>query len=487
MPKLRTLTSLLLFVFFSCTPGVAKPQKPPITPDKNVVATLEESIPKLMQEATVPAVSIAVIRDGKTYWLHTFGVANTKTKQAANDDTVFEAASLSKPVFAYAVLKLVDQGKLDLDTPLSKYLSKPYIEDDPRINQITARFVLSHRTGFRNWRNNEPLKIYFTPGERFSYSGEGFVYLSKVVEQITGKPLNDFMTETVFAPLGMSSSSYLWRPDYETRTATGHNAAGAPLDKFKPKEVNAAASLHTTAGDYGRFVDAVLTGTGLKPQTLKQLEAPQIAVDPQCTNCTDRAPGELSKFIFWGLGWGIEKTQTGETIWHWGDNGAFKCFVAADIKRKNGVVYFANGENGLAIAQPIVEEAIGGFHPVFAWLKYERYDSPSIKFAKALREKGPTEAIAEYSVALHRGDISEGSINALGYELMGDQKPDAAIKIFQLNVELYPKSSNVYDSLGEAYMNDKQNELAIKNYEKSLELDPKNNNAVEMLRKLKKE
>jgi CubicO group peptidase (beta-lactamase class C family) len=484
MPKLRTLYSLSLALAV-CAATSATPQKQPITPDKNTIAQLEESIPRLMQEATVPAVSIAVIRDGQTYWLHTFGVANTKTKQPANDDTVFEAASLSKPVFTYAVLKLVDQGKLDLDAPLSKYLSKPYIEDDPRINQITARIVLSHRTGFRNWRNKEPLKIYFTPGERFSYSGEGFVYLSKVVEEITGKPLNDFLTETVFVPLGMTSSSYLWRPDYETRAATGHTEAGAPVDKFKPKEVNAAASLHTTAGDYGRFVDAVLTGTGLKPQTLKQLETPQIAIDPQCTNCTDRTPGELSKFIFWGLGWGIEKTPTGETIWHWGDDGTFKCFVAADIKRKNAVVYFANGENGLAIAQPIVEEAIGGYHPAFDWIKYDRYDSPSIKFAKEVREKGPAVAIPEYSAALHNGDISEQSINSLGYGLMGDKKLDAAIQIFQLNVELHPKSGNVYDSLGEGYMNDKQNELAIKNYEKSLEIDPKNSNASEMLKKLR--
>jgi len=164
-----------------------------------------------MKEAEIPGLSIALVRDGKTYWAQSFGERDVATKAPVMEDTVFNVGSLSKPVFAYGVLKLVDQGKLGLDVPLTKYLLKPYVEGDDRLQQITARFVLSHRTGFPNWRGNDPLKIYFTPGERFSYSGEGMVYLQKVVEQITGKPLNDYMQEAVFAPLGMTSSSYVWR------------------------------------------------------------------------------------------------------------------------------------------------------------------------------------------------------------------------------------------------------------------------------------
>jgi len=117
-------------------------------PDKSTIATMEKSIPELMRQGTVPGVSVAVIRDGKTFWLHAFGVRNAKTGEPVIDGTIFEAASLSKPVFAYAVLKLVDQGKLDLDTPLTKYLPAPYSEGDGRLDKITARYVLSHRTGF---------------------------------------------------------------------------------------------------------------------------------------------------------------------------------------------------------------------------------------------------------------------------------------------------------------------------------------------------
>jgi CubicO group peptidase (beta-lactamase class C family) len=462
------------------TPPTLKP------PNKTTIAHLEKSIPELMQKATVPGLSIALIRDGKTYWVHGFGVKDTKTGEPVTNDTTFEAASLSKPVFAYAVLKLVDQGKLDLDTPLSKYLPAPYIVGDERLNKITARLVLSHRTGFPNWRGDgNPLTIRFMPGERFSYSGEGFVYLAKVVEQVTGKPLNGFMTEAVFVPLGMKSSSYVWRADYDTRTATGHDSDGAIQEKFKPKEANAAASLHTTVDDYARFLEAVLNGTGLKKGTVKQLETPQVAVDPECTNCTDRMPAELSKQLFWGLGWGIERTKDGEALWHWGDNGAFKCFLVAYPKQKMGVVLFTNSENGLGIVQDVVEDAIGGDHPAFTWIKYDRYDSPAMQFAKAVHERGSAAAIQEFRLSLDRGDISERSINSIGYRLLSQKKMVDAIRVFQLNVRLYPKSGNVYDSLGEAYMNNGEKELAIQNYEKSLELDAKNSNAVVMLKKLR--
>src|SRR5579863_2314258 len=139
------------------------------TPDKKTIAALEKEIPESLLDATVPGMSIALIRDGKTYWAHGFGVKDVKTKQPVTEETTFEAASLSKPVFAYGVLKLVDAGKLDLDATLTKYLPQRYIEGDDRLDKITARIVLSHRTGFRNWRGdgNNPLKIYFTPGERF--------------------------------------------------------------------------------------------------------------------------------------------------------------------------------------------------------------------------------------------------------------------------------------------------------------------------------
>ena len=468
--------------------GAAGQNEPPLkNPDQATIAALKKRIPELLKEGSVPGLSLALIRDGKTYWVQGFGVRDAKTGQPVTDDTIFEAASLSKPVFAYGVLKLVDQGKLDLDAPLTHYLPKPYIEGDARLEKITARIVLSHRTGFPNWRPDDGLTIRFTPGERFSYSGEGFVYLAKVVEQITGKPLNDYMTETVFQPLGMKSSSYVWRADYDARTATGHDPSGQPGEKWKPKEANAASSLQTTAGDYALFVEALMNGTGLKPGTLREMERPQIAVDPACTNCTEREPKELSKSVFWGLGIGIQETKQGESLWHWGDNGSFKCYVVAFPKQKIGVVMFMNGANGLSIASEVVRIALGGEQPAFQWVKYDRYDSPAMRFAKAAREKGAEAAIAEFRPALQRGEISEEAINSAGYQLLALKKTADAIRIFQLNVELHAESANAYDSLGEAYMANGEKEMAVRNYEKSLELNAKNSNAVEKLKKLKAE
>jgi CubicO group peptidase (beta-lactamase class C family) len=439
-----------------------------------------------MSQADVPGLSIAVLRNGRTAWLHNFGIKNTKTEEPVTDATIFEAASLSKPVFAYAVLKLVDQGKLGLDVPLSTYLPKPYIESDDRLAKITARIVLSHRTGFRNWRGDgNPLSIYFTPGERFSYSGEGFIYLQRVVEQVEGKPLNDIMTQLVFTPLGMASSSYVWRADFDERTATGHDGDATPQELWKPKDAGAASTLNTTAHDYALFVAAILNGAGLKPATLHEMETPQIAVDPECTNCTDRTPKQLSKNIFWGLGWGIVRNSKSETLWHWGDNGAFKCFVVADPAHKSGMVMFTNSQNGLAIAPAIFRKATGSEPLAFSWIKYDAYNSDSMRFAKTARDQGVEAAIQQFDAALKNGSISEDSVNSLGYLFLRKKRFADAIRIFQLNTDLRPQSANTYDSLAEAYMDSGDKPRAIQFYEKSLLLNPNNSNATSQLKKLK--
>jgi CubicO group peptidase (beta-lactamase class C family) len=336
-------------------------------PGSASIHALEQSLPELMRNNNVPGLSLALIRDGQIYWVKSFGVKDGDAP--VTNDTTFEAASLSKVVFAYAVLKLADQGKLDLDAPLQHCLGAPYIEGDPRINKITARMVLSHRTGFPNWRPKEGLTIHFEPGDHFSYSGEAFVFLAKAVERITGQNLNDFMQQMAFTPLGMTSSSYVWRQDYDARTAIGHDKDGKAQDKWKPNEANPASSLQTTALDYARFMTVLLSGKGLKPDTLKQMETPQIAVQQNCTsNCFDVAP--LSTTVFWGLGVGLEKTSAGPAFWHWGDNGSFKAYMVGFPDRKSGLVMFTNSENGLIIADAVVKAALGADQPGLQWLKH---------------------------------------------------------------------------------------------------------------------
>lgn len=308
---------------------------------------LETLIAGEMYRGGVPGLSIALIEERGLGWIHAFGVKNAKTKDPVDIHTVFEAASLSKPVVAWIAMQMVNRGDLDLDAPLSKYLPEPYIQGDARLKLITMRRVLSHTTGFPNWRPpDKPLTIEFPPGEKFCYSGEGFVYLQKVLEYVYAKPLEELARSFVFGPLMMTSSSFVWRSDYETRAATGHRPDGQPVPKRKPDEANAASSLHTTVYDYAHFVIHMMDNPAAD-----RMFRPQIYV---------------GNSIWWGLGWGIERFRSGDWFWHWGDNGGiFQCFVMARRDTGKGVVVFTNSGNGLKIMEAIVSEAVGGVHPAF--------------------------------------------------------------------------------------------------------------------------
>ena len=460
-------------------------------PLARVTARLERDLPELMKKADVPGLSIALIRNGAVVWHRGFGVKDSRTKEPVRDNTVFEAASLSKPVFAYAVMKLVDDGKFDLEKPLNQYLPGNYdVGPDARLGQITARHVLSHTTGFPNWRGGDAvLKIFFTPGEKFSYSGEGFVYLSKVIEHITAEKFNDFMKRAVFDPLGMTNSSFVWQAGYDTQKTSRHNSLGEPSPQLKPSAPNAAASLHTTAEDYARFIAAVLNGAGLRKETLRRMLTPQIKVDKGGTNTISRPADKLSPNISWGLGFGLQVTPDGSSLWHWGDNGDAKAYFVAFERQKLGVVIFANCSNGLSFMPELIDEAIGGQQPALGWIRIESYESPRRLLLKDIAAHGAEQALLTYREWRKGRAVSdlltEQQMNGFGYELLyGLRRVKDAIEVFKLNVEDYPQSANTWDSLGEAYMVDGNKELAIKNYQRSIDLNPKNTNGIERLKKL---
>ena len=465
------------------------------------IEALQRLIVRLMTEGEVPGLSIVLIHDARIDWQGGFGVKNAETKSPVDDATVFETASLTKPVLAYAVLKLVDSGKLDLDTPLTKYVPESFVKEDPRSGLITARMVLNHTTGLQNELHpGERLKIHFTPGERFSYSGEGFIQLQKVVEHITGQSFDVFMKQSVFEPLGMKSASYMWREEYETLMANGHNAAGVVAERIKPSELG-MSWLHMTADDYAKFVIAVMNGTGLKPNSAKLLLASAVHLNENCVFCLNSVPERRSTSLSWGLGWGIERTRQGEAFWHWGENrGEFHTFAMAYPKEKTGIVVFTNSGNGHSIMPMIVAEALGGEHPAFAWMNYDRYDSPKriqlraynapikslfdqilLRGERAINDYRRTRKSASPAILLN-----EAQVNSLGYWLKGRKRLHEAIEVFKMNTEDFPSSANAYDSLGEAYMDNGDKELAIKNYKRSVELNPNNLNAIEMIKRLEK-
>lgn len=469
-----------LFHFWPSPQQSAPVLQQKVQPVSAAIERLEKDIPQLMKDADIPGLSAALIRNGKLVWHKNFGVADAETNEPVTDETIFEAASLSKIVTAYAALQLVDQGKLDLDKPLNQYLGNNYdAGDDKRINLITARHVLTHSSGFPNWRprNSTILPIRFTPGEKFSYSGEGFVYLSKVIEHITSMKFDEYIKKNVLDPLQMTHSSFSWLDSYKKLHVYRHDGSGQK--SFRPEEpgYNAAASLRTTAEDYAKFVIAVLKGTGLKKTTWNQMLTSQIIVDEK------KAPN-----VSWGLGLGLETNVNGKAFWHWGDQGDSKCYVTALIEPQDAILYFTNSANGLSVAHTILEDAIGGEHPALAWLNYERYNPAAKNLMKAINDKGAAEALKEYRQLREQNKIQpiqETSMNSTGYQLLQLKKVDDAIEVFLQNTVDFPKSGNTWDSLAESYMIKGNKELAIKYYEKSLQLDPGNENAVEQLKKLK--
>jgi CubicO group peptidase (beta-lactamase class C family) len=329
---------------------------------------------QLMADNRVPGLSIAVIRKGRIVEVKALGVRNATSGALTDTDTIFGGASLSKPVFAYLVLQLVDAGVLSLDTPLASYAPK-FVTKDSRAATITVRQVLSHTSGLPNWRNaKQPLKTYFEPGERFSYSGEAFVWLQRAVEAKTGEKLPAIMRRMVFGPLRMRRSSFVWRPEFDANYADPHDADLVPASKYKSPKANVAGSLQTTAADYARFLLAVMSGARLKPATARLWLRPEVRLRQQCFACIDSTAPEGDQHVAWGLGWGLEPDAG--TFFHWGDAGRYKSFAIGSVAQRSGVVVLVNGANGMVIMPDLIEELMPGNHPVFAWLNYPREPPP---------------------------------------------------------------------------------------------------------------
>jgi CubicO group peptidase (beta-lactamase class C family) len=475
MCRFLPITSFALLTACVSAPGPQREAHPGPATDRSAVSELERRIPRLMDEGLVPGLAVGLIEGAEPVWVRGFGVKHTETREPVTPATVFEAASLSKPVFAYAVLKLADRGVLDLDAPLSRYLPEPLVADDERLHRITARTVLTHTAGLPNWRpRGEPLRIHFTPGERFSYSGEGFVYLQQAVERLAERPLDNLMRETVFDPLGMRNSSYVWREAYDTLKAFGHGAAGEVTGRGRSLQPNAAASLETTAADYARFVAAVMRGEGLAEETARAMLSPQVWVNAGCAVCVGREPGPVSTDLAWGLGWAIEVTGGDTLFWHWGDNGDMKAFVVGSRATGDGVVLFANGANGLAIAPEIVRTALGGEHPAFTWLDYELYTAPSRRVLREVLARGES-ALAD------AGDLSGSDFARLGSRLLAAGRAREAAAAFHRAIESDSASTAAHRGLADAYRRLGERSLAAQHYRRATKLDPRDGEAAQLL------
>jgi CubicO group peptidase (beta-lactamase class C family) len=294
-----------------------------------------------MEVACVPGAAVAALRKGRVESVHGFGTGRGGQPDAVDGNTIFEAASLSKPVFASAVLHLADEKALDPDQSLYQILP---LSSDPGARAITARHLLSHSSGLQNWRSpqRDQFEFAFPPGSRFSYSGEGYFYLRRVVEKITRTPFARYMREDVLETIGMTRSSYVWREN--PSNAAGHDYRhGLPLPDFM--QPNAASSLRTTANDYAKFLQYSFA--------IRTMRQPQVKIN-----------SDLS----WGLGCGLETAGSRQWFWHWGDNPGFKNFFIADPGEDSAILVFTNGDGGARLYQRIVRNALGSDFSAFLWI-----------------------------------------------------------------------------------------------------------------------
>ena len=318
---------------------------------------------KPMRDQHIPGAAIAVFHYGQPT-LNYCGLADVVTKQPVTADTIFEAASLGKPVFAYAVLELVRERKLDLDKPLADYLGAPYVHqqrpfnsdsptdkvDDPRFAKITARMVLSHTSGLPNWARS-PLYLQSDPGKKWSYSGEGYVYLQRAVEALTHLPLEEVVRQNVFLPLQMNHSTFVPSRVNAAVLATGYDRAGRPVH-WTPSQPLAPSTLYTTAEDYAKFLESLLV-LPIQDSPFGMEEQPQ-------------AVANAADHVTWGLGVGLEASHNVRSIFHMGANPGFQSFFLLTPDTGEGVLLLTNSENGLTLVPVILGRWSHGKHPLLA-------------------------------------------------------------------------------------------------------------------------
>ena len=321
-------------------------------------------VARFQEMAAIPGISFASNNKQNIVTSVALGYANTDTKKIVDGRTIFQAASLSKPVLAYIVLQMVQRDEISLDTPLFEIVENERITNKDWAKLITPRLVLSHQTGLPNWGGDQ-LTLNFKPGTSYNYSGEGYVYLQQTLEKITGLSYQALAEREVFKPLNMNDSYFTWSEDMALEIATGHNRSGTPSLARIPK-ANAAASLHTTATDYIKFIRAWFEDKHINESSRQQA----FSASADTTSYRKGLP-EIS----WGLGWGLYQQDDKNIAWHWGDNGNFRSFVAIEPASKKAFVYFTNSANGLAISKQMTEMIFPESQAIDQWLGYGQADT----------------------------------------------------------------------------------------------------------------
>jgi len=352
-------------------------------------ADIDATVTRLMHAGKVTGIGIGILNDGKISYLKAYGFRDKEKNLPLTTDSVMTAASLSKSTFACLVMQLVEEKVIDLDKPVYEYLSKPILEyanykdlaGDPRYKKITSRMLLSHTSGFPNWRRfteDGKLSIHFEPGTRFAYSGEGIALLQMVVETITKKSLTDLVRERIFQPFGMTRTSMIWEPRFESDFANAYDEQEHSLGPQRRTRPDAAGGMQTTVADFARLLEAVMQGRGMSRETHDLMLSPQVQIDSKHqfpTFATETTDENKAIRLSYGLGWGLYFTPYGKAFFKEGHDDGLRHYAVGFDGPKTGMVIMTNSSNGEGIYRELLETLLHNTFTPIEWEEFTPYSA----------------------------------------------------------------------------------------------------------------
>ncbi|WP_261511797.1 serine hydrolase domain-containing protein [Chryseobacterium paludis] len=343
---------------------------------------LEQRLERLVDSARISGLQVVIVNGNKIVYSSSFGFKDVENKQKLNDSTVMYAASLTKPVSAYIFMRLMEKGIFSLDQPVYKYLKKPIGEypkwkdladDSTAFNRITPRMLLSHSSGLPVLRQlyDNKVNLIAEPGKKFYYSNEGINLLGFMIEEFTGRKLEDIAKEEVFEPFQMRHTSMIWEKSFENNFSYAYFKDGSKYGSERRESSRAAGSMSTTANDYARFIINLMQKKGLSGSGYRQMLMPQIMVKssrgfgPLKDSITNKNDGVQ---LAWGLGVGLFKSPFGNAFFHTGHGEANQNYAVAYPKAGTAVIIFSNSENFEKNNAQILKLCIGDAYSPLRWL-----------------------------------------------------------------------------------------------------------------------
>lgn len=419
-----------------------------------------------MDEVGVPGVSLAVISDNRVVFSESYGIKETKQREAIDDSTIFEAASLSKTFFLFAVYTLVDAGKLDLDKPMYQYLPYEPLEHDSRYKLITPRMILSHCSGIENWkRYNDPnvLEIIANPGEKMVYSGEGYNYLAKVVALLLNKDNETYTQEMVFDPLQLKRSftHYDSSGEYPGNIAVGHSLMGNEIPKMKNKASIPSSGVHTIAKDYANLLIAIFNRKYFPQDQVNDILRP-----------ISRVWKDDSTKAYWGIGFGVQYSKDDTIVFQNGNNKGFRAWAYYSVVHKCGFVFLTNSDLGISLAKALNSISVDlKTDRMLTWLGERQYPDPLFTLLKVYRNHGENALFAAIDkMRLQNKDsLDFDLLNTVSWFMM--ENKDLSIRLMEKNIELHPDNPSSYFNIARLHMEFKEYSVAYENFKKCKQMN----------------